>query len=140
MPDYSNGKIYRLVCKDPDLVYYGSTTVRLSKRLYSHKANFKRGDRGDNVTSCKLFEAGDVEIFLVENYPCNTKEELIARERYYIENNPCVNYVVPGRNMREWYEANKEKKKEYNKQYRENNRDRINELKRLYRARKKNIN
>jgi len=38
MPDYSKSKIYKLICDDPELVYYGSTTQKyLSSRLCEHK-------------------------------------------------------------------------------------------------------
>ena len=37
MPNYQNGKIYKLVCDDPEKIYIGSTTQRLSARLSSHK-------------------------------------------------------------------------------------------------------
>ena len=35
MPDYSNGKIYRII--GGDNVYYGSTTATLEARFYQHK-------------------------------------------------------------------------------------------------------
>ena len=37
------------------------------------------------------------KIELVENYACNSKEELNAREGFYIQNNECVNKLVAGR-------------------------------------------
>jgi hypothetical protein len=46
---------------------------------------------------------------LVENYSCNSKKELETRERYYIENNECVNKNMPTRTMKEYQEENKEK-------------------------------
>ena len=32
---------------------------------------------------------------IIEKYPCDTKKELLSRERYYIENNKCVNKLLP---------------------------------------------
>jgi len=64
---------------------------------------------------------------LVENYPCNSKDELLARERHYIENNECVNKYIPGRPKAEadkaYAIANKDKIQEYKKEYYEKNKD-----------------
>lgn len=43
------------------------------------------------VSSFDVIEHGAVEIVLVEYFPCKTKEELTARERYWIQNNDCIN-------------------------------------------------
>jgi len=111
MPDYSKGRIYKLVCDDPELIYYGSTIQKyLSKRFHQHKEM--------KCSSKALFEAGGCKIILVENYPCKTKDELIARERYYIENFKCVNKIVCGRTQKEMYQIPewREAKKKYNRE------------------------
>jgi hypothetical protein len=113
--DYQNGKIYKLV--GGGLTYYGSTCSTLTRRLCGHKTDFKQGK---NLSSKLLFETGDeVKIYLVEKYHCNDKIELNARERYWIENNECVNKQIPTRTIKEYYEAHKEKIKEQNKEYKE---------------------
>ena len=53
------------------------------------------------------------EIVWIEDYPCERKEQLTARERYYIENINCVNKLIPGRTNHEYYEANEEKRGEW---------------------------
>lgn len=103
MPDYKNGKIYKLTTPhNPELVYYGSTVLPLYKRKSQHKEH----RNNHKICSKKIFELGvdDVVITLVEACPCDNKEELIKRERFYIENNPCVNKQIPGRTKKE-YEA-----------------------------------
>ena len=100
--DYSKSKIYKLTTiHDPNLVYYGSTVNPLYKRKNKHKNKFKNADY--KCSSYKLFELGldDVEITLVENVNCNNKEELLQRERFYIENNNCVNRQLPIRTSEE---------------------------------------
>lgn len=106
MPNYTNGKIYRINVDGSDLVYYGSTTDPLYKRMSSHKASFMKSDHHRSVN--ELFKFGDPYITLVEKYPCDTKEELHARERWYIENNNCVNKVVPKRTKKEYYHDTKD--------------------------------
>jgi hypothetical protein len=86
MPDYSKGKIYRLTCDNPNLVYYGSTTLKLSDRFYLHKAQ-------KCCSSKKLFEVGGVEIELVLECPCESLLELRQIEQTYIDNDNCINEV-----------------------------------------------
>ena len=139
MVNYQDGKIYKLV--GGGLTYIGSTTQKLSRRKSQHKAQ-------KNYSSRQLIDYDDFDIILIENFPCKTKEELLARERYYIENIECINMQIPTRTrkeyreankekLKEYYEKNKEKKKQWDKTYREKNRDKRNELKRKYRLRKK---
>lgn len=125
MPDYANGKIYKLVNDELNLTYYGSTTSQLYKRLFNHKHQAKN----KRFTSWKLFESGKVEIVLVEECPCENKEQLNRRERFYIENNECVNKLIPTRTAKEYkekyYKDNLEYFKEMNKKYRETHKDEL---------------
>ena len=115
--DYSKGKIYRLNCAD--LVYIGSTTQALSQRMTQHRRDYKCWVNGKDhyISSFDLFKLGDPFITLIEDYPCDRKEQLLARERFHIEKNDCVNKQIPGRTDVEYREDNKEailgKKKEY---------------------------
>ena len=91
MINYELAKIYKLVNNTTKLTYYGATCSDLSKRKYFHKHK-------SNTTRSKLLfnlHPDDVEIILVESYPCSNKDELKMRERYYIENNDCVNRKLP---------------------------------------------
>jgi len=124
--DYSKSKIYKLTTiHDPELVYYGSTVNELYKRKNQHKDKFKNGKF--KYTSYKLFELGidDVEITLVESIICNNKEELFKRERFYIENNNCVNKNIPSRTNKEYYDENKDKIRDKKKEFYEENKDKI---------------
>lgn len=98
MVNYQNSKIYKLVSNVTTDVYYGSTCCRLSDRLSAHSIAYKRylNGKGGRYTCFKLFAAGPVQIVLVESWPCNSKNELHARERHWIENNACVNKNLPG--------------------------------------------
>jgi hypothetical protein len=154
--DYANGRIYKIepVCEhDENEVYYGSTCQLLCKRMDSHRSNYKSWKNGNRAKtfSYELFEKYGIEnckIYLVELYPCETKEELLAREGYYIKNNKCVNKHVAGRTMQIYYEdhrvainerqkkyalENKDKIKEYKDEYRQNNKELIAERSKVYR-------
>ena len=41
MPNYQNGKIYKIINDENDLVYYGSTTVPLWQRIGNHRKQYK---------------------------------------------------------------------------------------------------
>tara|TARA_R110000803_G_C11759441_1_gene293712 strand:- start:21 stop:509 length:489 start_codon:yes stop_codon:yes gene_type:complete len=117
MPDYQKGKIYKIYSvSNEELVYYGSTTKTLSRRLANHIYDYNCG-RGCN-TSCKIiFDANDYKMELIENYSCANKQQLTKKEGEYIKNNVCVNKRIEGR------KHTKEYMKEYNKQYRDNNKE-----------------
>ena len=90
MPTYKNGKIYKIISKDSNLIYIGSTTCSLKKRMNEHRYNMLGYLKDENyikkVVSWKLMIFEDAEIQLIEKYPCSSKRELEERERYHIEN------------------------------------------------------
>ena len=99
MIDYILGKIYKIECNKTSKIYIGSTCEYfLDKRLIGHKAIFQRYKEkktNNYLTSFEVLENNDYKIMLLESYPCNNKNELHQRERYYIENNECVNKKIP---------------------------------------------
>ena len=157
MVNYQLGKIYKIVDNTNGNIYIGSTTEpTLSRRLAQHKNDYKNYLNGNHnfVTSFEILKNENYEIVLQELYPCNSKDELHSRERYWIESNECVNKYIPTRTGKEWYEQNKEvilektKKyrkqnkeliKEINKQYREQNKEHIIELNKQYREQNKEV-
>ena len=133
---YSNGKIYKLVSDKTDKIYIGSCCVPLYKRLYRHKITYKyflEGKQGC-CSSRELFEIddGNVQICLIENYPCKSKDELERRERFHIENMNCVNRHIPTRSQREYREDNKETIAQKHKAYREDNKEKMSINKLIY--------
>ena len=117
MVNYNNSKIYKIVSSQTDKVYVGSTTKnRLSQRRAKHREDYRRylNKKYHYITSFDIVKYDDAEIILIEAFPCETKDELHKRERYWIENtNNCVNKYVPTRTQKEYREKNKEKIKEY---------------------------
>jgi hypothetical protein len=131
MPDYAQGKIYKIVSDQTDKVYIGSTTRTLAQRLAKHKDNYNQCSQGkhlsNNTTSFEILKHGDAKIILIELFPCKLKCELEAREYFYIQQEKNkVNKIMPTPFDGEAYRAkNKEAKKEYDKMYKENNKERI---------------
>jgi hypothetical protein len=117
--NYQNGKIYTIRSFQTDGVYYGSTTQPLSKRLSGHKAHYRHWQQknGKYTTSFEIIKFDDCYIELYELYPCNSKTELEKREGEIIRvKDDAVNKVIAGRT-----------KKEYDKKYRVDNRNKINQ-------------
>jgi len=120
MVNYKHGKIYKIYGKNHDMVYYGSTCKPICNRKAEHKNDFKRFEEGKNkkkTTSFNILKTGDYIFELVQNFPCNNKEELREREDYYIKNFPCINKnrgiaptVEEKKEYKEiWYQINKER-------------------------------
>ena len=113
MPNYKNSKIYKVVSPGM-LPYFGSTTQALSSRLTQHVSKYKKFGMGvGGYTSRYLIHTGQYQIFWIEDCPCDRKEQLKARERFYIESYECVNKCVPGRTKKEsdhaYYQSNTKK-------------------------------
>jgi hypothetical protein len=68
------------------------------------------------------------KIQLVERcYHVENKQQLKQRERYYIENYPCINHNIPARTRKESYTAYNQKteRKEHLKNYYQDNKLKI---------------
>ena len=138
---------------------FGSTVQPLSKRLATHKKDYKRfndGKRDRPTTVFQIFDEYGYEnckVELAELFPCSTKEELHKREGEYMRNNECVNKFIPGRTRKEYQQANldravarqrkcranfteeqKEAIKEQQRQYREEHKDHIRDRTKQHKA------
>ena len=132
MPDYKQGKLYQIWSPHTEKVYIGSTVCPLYKRFYQHKL-FK------DCTSIQIIKLGDAKIELIEECPCENKEQLHRREGQVIREygNKCVNMVIAGRTKKEYIENNKEQIEAYKKEYRENNKEQLAAYHKEYRENNK---
>jgi hypothetical protein len=143
--DYKNGKIYKITDNAYTKMYIGSTTQSLSKRFSRHKSDYKLWLEGTHhkVSIFNIFDEFGIEnckIELIENYECNSKNELERKEGEHIKNNDCVNKVIAGRTKKEYYNDNKNKILEKAKEYKEANKNKILEKKKEhYEANKQQI-
>lgn len=83
--NYALSKIYRL-CHGDKTIYIGSSVMTLNKRLSSHRAKARKGSPYNIHTYMREVGIQNVRIVLIENWPCQSKEELIKREQHWIEN------------------------------------------------------
>ena len=135
MVNYQNGKIYSIRSYQTDLIYIGSTCNVLSKRFAQHKAKY-RYYKNDNskihTASVEILKYDDAYLELICSYPCNNRAELSREEGNHIRNNNCVNKNIAGRNKREYYLDNRDKRLQYKKQYYLDNKDKINDKRKQY--------
>ena len=141
--NYQNGKIYCIRNNVDNDLYIGSSCQPLSKRMAWHRCN-RNAKKKQNMRIYQKMNELEVEHFyieLIEEYPCNTVEQLRKREGELIRDlKPVLNKRIEGRTMKEYYNENKdiiiEKSKqrynenkdaigEYRKQYRQNNKEKI---------------
>jgi hypothetical protein len=146
MPNYQNGKIYTIRCRtDNTLIYVGSTSQPLTKRLGDHKCrcnNIKYQNMLIYKTINNNWDNWYIELY--EDYPCENKEQLCKREGEIIREIGTLNVVINGRTREEYfaenkeiiankfktyYQNNKEDKLKYRKIYREEHKESIKEQK-----------
>tara|TARA_R100001440_G_scaffold40070_1_gene59683 strand:+ start:46 stop:516 length:471 start_codon:yes stop_codon:yes gene_type:complete len=118
------GVIYRMFCKDSNITecYIGSTI-----NLYDRKRNHKKAVLNPNDGEYKRkkyefirnnggWDKWDFEI--LDEIEFKNKKELETLERTYIETiKPKLNNNIPLRTMKEYREANKEKRNAYSLEY-----------------------
>ena len=87
MPDYSKGKIYAIKSYQCDDIYIGSTVNKLSDRLSYHKTHYKSflNDAHNYMTSFEILQFDDAFIELIEEYPCENRNQL---------NNSNIAYLI----------------------------------------------
>jgi len=155
---FENPKIYALSSPHTNLLYIGSTCMSLGLRLRNHQELYKQFIKGSHNRKCsafKLFELGfdDVRIETIdecEDICC--KKALLKKERFWIENNNCVNKNIPSRTAlesskahyynhieekKQYYIDNREKRIQYAKDYIKANQEKYNEYQRQRRIKQK---
>ena len=107
MADYSKGKIYHIKNTINDDVYVGSTCASLAIRMTKHRFNGTH-DKGHALFDL-IAEHGVDKFYieLIEDYPCSSKHELLAREGHFIKERGTINKRIAGRTSKQWYEEHK---------------------------------
>ena len=123
--------VYIIKCLDETIpeIYIGSTN-NYKQRQSDHKSNCNNpNSKGYN---CKLYRfirsKGGIDKFKFEIIEECSNEDKIEIEKMYIEMyNPELNTYKYNFDVKEWRKKNKDKNKEKQKQYREINKDTVNE-------------
>jgi len=159
MSNYKNSVIYKICCKDENIsdCYVGSSYSHISRKS-QHKSicNNEKSDKYNLPVYRYIRDNGgwdNWEFVLLEEYPCDNKNQLVIRERYWFEllgaklNSyyPQITEEEKKEYNKEYnkeyhkhhYEKNKEKKLEYHKQWRENNKEKKQKQDKEYRKKNK---
>ena len=115
MVNYQNGKIYKIINENNKIIYIGSTVQILCKRYMKH-----------------THKAPNHKIILIENYSCNSREELCRREQEVIEE--YSNLL----NQRKSYITEEEKKEQKKKCTQEYKKKHYNNIKKYHKEYNKN--
>jgi hypothetical protein len=135
----TTGRIYKIICNlDSSFCYIGSTFNQLRQRWQKHKQHYKENKGIFSIH--EYFDKYGIEnfkIIKIKSYNVirtHNKDfkHLHAYETLWINKTKnCVNKQVPFQPLK------KEKKKETNKIYRENNKEQIKEKDKIYRENNK---
>ena len=153
--DYSKTIIYKIVCKDLEVteVYVGHTTD-FKTRKSSHKSRCNNDkNKKYNLKIYKYIRDNqgwdNFDMIEIEKFSeCKDSNEALARERYWFEKlNATLNMYFPHRTHYEYNkkykEENKDKIKEYNKEYNtkyyDENKEELKEQMKNYNKQRRNI-
>ena len=150
----NHGKIYRITCNITKETYFGSTTQELKHRLHVHEAVYRQylKGKGNYYAVFQIFERGNYNIHLIENYGCFNRRQLESMEGIYIKYYDCINKNVAGghrdKKIRKYNRKDYLKNKPYKQKYYKKNKrklsqyqiDRYWDNKRNSYKNKKNIN
>ena len=121
--DYSKTIIYKIVCKDIDIkdCYVGSTTDFIRRR-YEHKKHVVNNTERSNYYIYEFIKQNNgwdnFEMIEVEKYNAVDKLDALKRERYWLEElRATLNKLIPSRTDKEYRENNKDRIKEKDKEY-----------------------
>ena len=87
--------IYAIKNRTTDLVYYGSTKTPINHRFNRHKYLARQHDAGKTTTKGSAYVVVRCETAYIELVEEVSEENMLVRERWWIENHPCVNKQLP---------------------------------------------
>ena len=116
---YKNAKVYKILNHIDDDVYVGSTCQPLSKRMAQHRQDAVRSLYSKRIVYEKMTRMGFDHFYieLVEECPCDNKEQLRKKEGQYIRDIATLNNNVAGRSKSEYKHDNKDRISVQNKEY-----------------------
>ena len=132
MPYFKEPCIYKICCKDPEIkdCYVGSTT-NFGKRKWDHKNNTLKSNYYVYQFIREHGGWDNWDMVLMEKVDINDRRELHAKEREWFEKlGASLNYQVPNRSKKEWFQDNAERQKDRMKKYNLENKEKIAETQR----------
>lgn len=124
---YSNGNIYKIWNKITNDIYVGSTCQSLAQRMEKHREAARGKVKAHRQLYVKMNEFGHehFHIELIEEYPCDNKEQLRKTEGEYTIQLGTLNLCVAGRTRTETLQAYRQTPDEDIKKYYQDNKENI---------------
>lgn len=137
--DSKIGYVYKIACLNPEITdcYVGSCQA-FRTRKNSHKSycvNISSKHHNINVYQFIRANGGwtNWNMVVIEEVSYSVKHQLLLRERFHLEAlRATLNKTIPSRTHQEYRETNKQQINERNKQYYEENKEQINEYQKQY--------
>lgn len=119
---YRNTFIYKIICKDTTISdTYVGLTINFEQRKRTHELqcdNIKQGKHYDFIRENGGWN--NWEMLIVEQCCCQNRKDAGIREKYWYEKlNATLNKNYPSRNGDQWYQDNKERLIEIQRIWRE---------------------
>lgn len=127
MSEYKNGKVYKIIHNQSDIVYIGSTLNRLNDRFYNHKKDY---ENGKVLSIYKYFTKYGIEnfkIILIKEYRVVDRKHLLMYEQLWMNKIKNINII------KSFQPLFKERNKENKKIYRKENKEKIEQKDIIYR-------
>ena len=103
---YTDGKLYKIVDNTTGKCFIGSTCDKtLARKLAQHVTcfnNYKNTWGRKHRNMFEILQNDDYKIVLIENYSCQSKDELIQREDYWIDKTPNNVNNAPKKYKQQW--------------------------------------
>jgi thiol:disulfide interchange protein len=107
-------KIYEIVCNETGEKYIGSTAKNnIKRRLNEHKHT------SNGCVSKRIIDRGNYSMKVIETITVETRDEILWRERFHIENNICINKRLPIHSEEEIKNSIKEYKLKFREEHHE---------------------
>lgn len=78
------GTVYSIRCKTTGEQYIGSTCKHVEYRLEQHR------QKGNKTSSRAIIDRNNFELIILEAVLCDGRQELLYRERHFVETEPNV--------------------------------------------------
>lgn len=78
------GTVYSIKCKTTGEQYIGSTCKHVEYRLEQHRQS------GNKTSSRAIIDRDNFELIILESVICDGRQELLYRERHFVETEPNV--------------------------------------------------
>lgn len=113
------GYVYCIRSHQTDLVYIGSTTQILCKRMSDHRSQYKCWLKNDKckISSYEIMKYDDCYIELIEEGDFESKPALRAREGHFQRTMDCVNKRIENQTQIEYKQKHKQEINTYQKKY-----------------------